>query len=138
MADLAGSFGRSQPPPQPLSRTSFPRRLHEQAPNLTQIIGALIEDGVFLLLAGVAITGVFLVFVFFIPLVLITSPIWIPVFILVFLAVAGFLSLCGFCAVAAAVLYWTYSRLRGQRRPGSDRLDHDRIRAKIRDVAPGA
>lgn len=158
MADRQGVSGQTQirnP------STNFLTRLHENSPNSTQIIGFLtliITGAVLLLLTGVTITATVLGLIFFSPLLLISSPIWVPVGALLLVLGAGFLSLCGFGVVVGAALSWVYKYFSGSHPVGSDQVDYARSRivgtasqvkdyareyggylqSKVKDAAPGA
>lgn len=160
-----------QPGPGPVSRptragggptsATFLRRLHGQAPNSTQLVGFMtlvISGGILLLLTGLTLTSTVLALIFFTPLILLSSPIWVPAGTVLFIAIAGFLSLCAFGIVTLAGASWVYKYLRGWHPPGSDSVDYARSRivdtashvkdyareyggylhGKVKDAAPGA
>ncbi|KDP20078.1 hypothetical protein JCGZ_05847 [Jatropha curcas] len=141
--------------------STFLRKLRAHAPNSTQLVGLLtllITGSILLLLAGLTVTATVLALIFFAPLIVISSPIWIPVAIFLFISVAGFLSICGFAAAVVGGLSWIYRYFRGLNPPGSDRFDYARSRiydtashvkdyareyggylqSKVKDAAPGA
>ncbi|PIN11204.1 hypothetical protein CDL12_16205 [Handroanthus impetiginosus] len=123
------------PPPRPTTAT-FLQKLKEHAPNSTQLIGLatlVISGGILLLLAGLTLTITVLALIFFSPLVLISSPIWVPIGILIFITIFGLLSFLGFGVATVAAVAWLYRYLRGYRPPGSDRVDYARTR--IADTA---
>uniref|UniRef100_A0A5B7BFF1 Putative oleosin n=1 Tax=Davidia involucrata TaxID=16924 RepID=A0A5B7BFF1_DAVIN len=143
------------------SGSAFLHKLHEHAPNSAQLIGFLtlvISGGILLLLTGLTITATVLGLIFFTPLIVISSPIWVPAGTVLFFAVAGFLSMCGFGVAVVAALSWMYRYFRGFHPPGSDRVDYARSRiadtashvkdyareyggylhSKVKDAAPGA
>ncbi|XP_021761217.1 oleosin 1-like [Chenopodium quinoa] len=145
------------PPP----HTTLLRRIQDSSPNSSQLIGFLtlaIVGGILLLLTGFTITAIVLGFIVFAPIIVLTSPFWLPIFVLVFVPLVGFLSLCGFGVAAVAVLSWVYRYSRGLHPPGSDRFDYARNRiattarevkdyakeyggylhSKVKDAAPGA
>ncbi|KAG9138075.1 hypothetical protein Leryth_001314 [Lithospermum erythrorhizon] len=86
------------------------------------------------------------------------SPIWLPIGTILFVVVAGLLSVCGFGVTSAAVLSWLYRYFRGLHPVGSDRVDYARSRiadtathvkdyareyggylhSRVKDAAPGA
>ncbi|KAF8399174.1 hypothetical protein HHK36_015039 [Tetracentron sinense] len=140
---------------------TFLRRLNVHAPNSTQLLGILtliISGGILLVLTGLTLTATVLGLIFFTPLILLSSPIWVPVGTVLFVAIAGFLSMCGFGVAVLAGLSWMYKYFRGWHPPGSDRVDYARSRiadttghmkdyareyggylqSKVMDVAPGA
>ncbi|THG21612.1 oleosin 1-like [Camellia sinensis] len=165
MADRQGGSTQTQRPTRPTTttndHTAFLRRLHENSPNSTRLIGfltLLISGAILLFLTGVTVTATFLGLIFFTPLLFITSPIWVPLVTVIFVAVAGFLSLCGFGMVTMAVMSWMYRYFRGFHPPGSDQVDYARNRiadtanhvkdyarvyggylhSRVKDAAPGA
>ncbi|XP_051148940.1 oleosin G [Andrographis paniculata] len=111
--------------------SAFLQNLRDHAPSSTQLIGLatlVIAGGVLLLLTGLTLAAAVLGVVFFGPLILISSPVWIPVAALLFVAVAGILSLVGLAVAAVAVVLWLYKYFRGFHPPGSDRVDYARSR----------
>ncbi|XP_022735168.1 oleosin 1-like [Durio zibethinus] len=150
------------PGPNPTATTStFLRKIQAQAPNSTQLLGFLtlfISASILLILTGITVTATILGFIFFMPLILISIPLWFPVGTVLFVTTAGFLSACGFGVMVAAGLSWMYRYLRGMHPPGSDRVDYARSRifdtashvkdyameyggylqSKVKDAAPGA
>lgn len=134
---------------------SLLRQLQSHAPNYSgQLFGflaLLISGGILLLLTGITVTVSVLSFIAFLPLIIISSPIWIPLFLLV----TGFLSLAGFLFGTASVVSWTYRYFKGMHPVGSDQVDYARsriydtaahvkdyaggyIHGKVKDAAPGA
>ncbi|CAI0450696.1 unnamed protein product [Linum tenue] len=113
------------------------------APTSTQLIGfltLLVSGTVLLFFTGVTITLAILTLVFFAPLVVISSPVWIPVGALLFVLVSGFLMACGCFVAFVAGLSWMYSYFRGMHPPGSDRVEYARNRivdtaAHVKDCA---
>ncbi|XP_022737286.1 oleosin 16 kDa-like [Durio zibethinus] len=143
------------PRPHPTATAStFLQKIQTHAPNSTQVLGFL----TLFVSASITVTAAILGFIFFMPLILLSSPIWFPVGTLLFATIAGFLSACGIGIVAVAGLCWMYRYLRGMRPPGSDRVDYARSRiydtashvkdcaieyggylqSKVKDAAPGA
>ncbi|GLT44144.1 hypothetical protein SLA2020_180590 [Shorea laevis] len=143
------------------SVASLLRKLHAHSPNPTQLIGfftLFVSGCILLLLTGVTITATILGLIIFAPLILISSPIWVPIGIVLFICTAAFLSMCGFGVVVAAVLSWMYRYFRGLNPPGSGQVDYARSRiyntashvkdyareyggylqSKVKDAAPGA
>ncbi|KAM7469978.1 hypothetical protein LguiA_008161 [Lonicera macranthoides] len=141
--------------------TGIMRKLQEHAPNSAQLVGFLtliISGGILLLLTGLTITAAVLSLIFFTPLILLSSPIWVPLGTILFIAIAGFLSVCGSGVAAVTALSWMYRYFRGFHPPGSDRVDYARSRiydtashvkdyareyggylhSKVKDAAPGA
>ncbi|KAL4398499.1 hypothetical protein HN51_003116 [Arachis hypogaea] len=140
---------------------AFLRRLQDHTPNSTQLAGLLtllITGSILLLLTGLTVTGTIIAMIFFSPLIIISSPIWVPIGTLFLLITAAFLSMCGFGIVLVAAVSWMYRYFRGMHPPGSDRVDYARIRiydtathvkdyareyggylqSKVKDAAPGA
>ncbi|XP_054804661.1 oleosin G [Prosopis cineraria] len=162
MADTSASSVHNQRATVPSHNSStFLQRLHEHAPNSIQLIGLLtllITGTVLLLLTGLTVAGAVLGLMFFAPLIIVSSPIWVPVGTVLFIVAAGFLSMCGFGVVVVAVLSWMYRYFRGLNPPGSGRIDYARTRifdtashvkdcareyggylqGKVKDAAPGA
>lgn len=140
---------------------SFVHKLQVHSPNSTQLIGFMtlvISSGILLLLTGMTLTVTVLGLIFFMPLILISSPIWVPAGTIIFIVVAGFLSFLGFGIAAVVAISWLYRYFRGFHPPGSDRVDYARSRItntashmkdyareygeywqqKAKDAAPGA
>ncbi|XXG74346.1 hypothetical protein AAC387_Pa07g3088 [Persea americana] len=140
---------------------TFLRRLHGHAPNSAQLVGFLtlvVSGGILLILTGLTLTATVLALIFFTPLVLLSSPIWVPAGTVIFIAIAGFLSMCALGVASLAGLSWVYKYMRGWHPPGSDRVDYARSRiadtashvkdyareyggylhSKVKDAAPGA
>ncbi|EXC28054.1 Oleosin 16 kDa [Morus notabilis] len=148
---------------QPQSRPagSFLRRLQEHAPNSTQLMGFLtliVSGAILLLLPGATVTATVLGFIFLTPLIVVSSPIWVPAAFVLFFVAAGFLLFCGFGVAVVGGLAWIYRYFRGLHPPGSDRFDYARnqiydtashvkdyareyggyLQSKVKDAAPGA
>ncbi|XP_010461720.1 PREDICTED: oleosin 16 kDa-like [Camelina sativa] len=116
--------------------------LQSQSPNYSgQLFGLLaffISGGILLLLTGITVTASVLGIIAFLPVIIITSPIWIPLFLLV----TGFLSLAGFLFATGAVVSWLYRYFKGMHPIGSDQVDYARSRihdtaAHVKDYAGG-
>ncbi|GAB2277542.1 hypothetical protein Dimus_012252 [Dionaea muscipula] len=143
------------------SPSSLLKKINDRAPNSAQLVGFLtlvISGGILLLLTGTTITAVVLGLIFFAPLIVVSSPIWFPIAVAIFVVVAGLLSFCGFSVTALASVSWLYRYFRGLHPPGSDRVDYARSRmldtashvkdyareyrgylhGKAKDAAPGA
>ncbi|KAJ3695326.1 hypothetical protein LUZ60_000703 [Juncus effusus] len=115
---------------------SLLRRLQDHGPNSTQLVGFLtlvVSGGILLLLTGVTLTGTITALIFLAPILLLTSPIWVPVVFVIFVAVAGFLSFCGVGVAAVAGATWMYKYFSGRHPVGSDRVDY--ARSRILDTA---
>ncbi|XP_055829764.1 oleosin-like [Solanum dulcamara] len=137
---------QSRPSLRPIHTTYVPsflrKLLQPHVPNsTTQLMGFLtlvISGGILLLLTGVTITTIILGLIFFTPLIFITSPIWI----LLFIAAAGFL----FAAFTLGAITWVYryfTRRSMVDDDSADMKDYSRefggyLHAKVKDTAPGA
>ena len=151
---------RTTAPPPSLS-AAFLRKLQDRGPNSTQlacILTLLLTASVLLLLTGLTVAGAVLGLIFFLPLIIVSSPVWVPAGTFLFIVTAAFLSVCGFGVALVAVLSWMYHYFRGLHPPGSDRVDYARSRiydtashvkdyareyggylqSKVKDAAPGA
>ncbi|KAJ4870538.1 Oleosin family protein [Raphanus sativus] len=134
---------------------SFLRQLQSQSPEHSRqrfgLLAFFISGGILLLLTGITATAFVLGFIAFLPIIIISSPIWVPLFLLV----TGFLSVAGFLFGTAAVVSWTYRYFKGMHPVGSDQVDYARSRiydtaahvkdyageyfhGKFKDAAPGA
>ncbi|XP_050377974.1 oleosin G-like [Argentina anserina] len=143
------------------SHGSFLSKLQAHVPNSTQLIGLLtllVSGGILLLLTGITITATVLGLIFFTPILIVSSPVWVPLVTVLFLTAAGFVSMCGFGAAVVGGLSWMYRYFKGMHPPGSDRVDYARSRiydtashvkdyakdyggylhSKVKDAAPGA
>ncbi|CAA0829786.1 Oleosin family protein [Striga hermonthica] len=149
------------PPPTRQTAASVLQKLRDHAPKSAQLAGLatlVVSGGILLLLAGLTLTAGVLGLVFFAPLILLTSPVWLPAGILVFVTVSGLLSFFGLGVAAVAAVSWLYRYFRGFHPPGSDRVDYARTRiadtaghvkdyareyggyfqSKVKDAAPSA
>lgn len=162
MADsLASSVHNQRATAPPFNSSTFLQTLHEHAPNSIQLIGLLtllITGSILLLLSGLTVAGAVLGLIFFAPLIVVSCPIWVPVGTVLFIVVAGFLSMCGFGVVVIAVFSWMYRYFQGLQPPGSYQIDYARnriydtashvkdyareyggyLQSKVKDAAPGA
>ncbi|KAL3748732.1 hypothetical protein ACJRO7_009900 [Eucalyptus globulus] len=89
---------------------------HERAPGSPHLFGFLalvVSDAVLLLLIGLTITAAVMGLIILAPLLIVSSPIWVPVAVVLFAAVAAALSACGFGVIALAGLSWLYKYFRG-------------------------
>ncbi|XP_042489152.1 oleosin G-like [Macadamia integrifolia] len=110
---------------------TFLRKLRNHAPNSTQVMGLLtlvISGGMLLFLIGLILTAMVMGLMFFNPLIMLTSPIWVPAGFVLLIFVGGSLSICGSGVAIVAGLSWSCMYLRGRHPPGSDRLDYARRR----------
>ncbi|TKY54948.1 Oleosin 16 kDa [Spatholobus suberectus] len=162
MADHNPSPAQAQRTAAPSSPSAaFLRKLQERAPNSTQLAGILtllVTASALVLLTGLTVAGAVLGLLFFLPLIIVSSPVWVPAGTLLFVVTAGFLSVCAFGVALVAALSWMYRYFRGLHPPGSDRVDYARSRiydtashvkdyareyggylqSKVKDAAPGA
>ncbi|MED6196965.1 hypothetical protein PIB30_052269 [Stylosanthes scabra] len=152
-------------PPSPQTPTSphhaILRRIQHHAPNSTHLaalLTLLLTGSILLLLSGLTVTGTVISMIFFSPVIILSSPVWVPLGTLIILSSAAFLSICGFGIVLVAAFSWMYRYFRGLHPPGSDRVDYARSRiydtashvkdyareyggylqSKVKDAAPGA
>ncbi|KFK39208.1 hypothetical protein AALP_AA3G213400 [Arabis alpina] len=111
---------------------SLLRQLQSHSPTSTQVFGFLalfISSGILLFLLGATAIATALGFIAFLPLIVLSSPIWIPVFVLV----GGFLTVTGSLLGVVALVSWTYRYFRGMHPVGSDQMDY--ARSRIYDTA---
>ncbi|KAF7806321.1 oleosin 1 [Senna tora] len=115
---------------------TFLRTLHRHSPTPTQLFALftlLTLAFATLFLAGLTFAGALLALVLLTPFIILSSPLWLPPTLLLFLVTAAFLSICGCVAVAVAASSWMYRYFRGLHPPGSDRVDY--ARSRIYDTA---
>ncbi|XP_051130204.1 oleosin G-like [Andrographis paniculata] len=129
----------------------FIQKLRDHAPHSPRLTGfatLVISSAILLFLSGLTLTATFLALIFFIPLILISSPIWIPLSILIFISATFLATLFGFSVATATTLSWIFKYLKN----GSKRLnstarysaDYARephgeyFQSKAKDAAPGA
>uniref|UniRef100_A0A7N1A651 Oleosin n=1 Tax=Kalanchoe fedtschenkoi TaxID=63787 RepID=A0A7N1A651_KALFE len=159
MADLHRQPTRTPTRTNPI--TAFLSNLYTHSPNSTQMLGILtliITVAILLFLAGITLTATVLGLIFFSPIILISSPVWIPLAIFFFVTVASVLGLCGTGLSIVAVGSWMYKYFKGMNPPGAGRVDYARSRIadtagqvkdyakeyggylqrKVKDAAPGA
>ncbi|CAH8385869.1 unnamed protein product [Eruca vesicaria subsp. sativa] len=111
---------------------SLLRLLQSHSPTSSQLFSYLalfVSVGTFLFLLGISVTAAAVGFILFLPLIIISSPIWFPVFVVV----GGFLSVFGFLLGTLALASWTYRYYRGMHPVGSDQMDY--ARSRIYDTA---
>lgn len=137
------------------------RWIHEHAPNSTQLMGfltLLISSAILLILTGLTVTAAVTGLVFFAPIILISSPVWVPAAAVLFIGVTGFLSACGVGVAVLSGATWMYRYFSGRQPVGSGRVDYARSRmahtarevkdyarehgiyfpSRVKDAAPGA
>ncbi|XP_066367514.1 oleosin G-like [Miscanthus floridulus] len=127
-----GHGGGEHPAADPPSSATLLRRV----PNSTQVVGfltLLVSGAVLLLLTGLTLTGAVVALVFLGPIALLTSPIWVPIAVALFVLTAAALSACGFLVAALAVGTWMYRYFTGRHPVGADRVDY--ARSRIVDTA---
>ncbi|KAJ0789911.1 putative oleosin [Helianthus annuus] len=160
----AGPLQLHRPPPRPTTTNdppSFLHRIRHRSLNSTQLMGImtlLISGAILLLLTGVTITVSVVGLIFCTPVIILTSPIWVPIGSLLIVVVAAFLLVCGSGVATVASVAWLYKYFRGLHPVGSDRVDYARSRivdtashmkdyareyggylqSKVKDAAPGA
>lgn len=115
------------------------QKIQEKTPNAQQmmkLIGAIAVGGTLMVLAGLTFAGTVVTLVCATPVLVFFSPILIPIGIVLFLTMAGFLSAGGFGVAALSALSWIYNYIMGKHPPGSDQVDYarQRIASKARDV----
>ncbi|RZS17378.1 hypothetical protein BHM03_00049519 [Ensete ventricosum] len=137
---------------------SLLRRLHGHTPSSNQVVGflTLVFSGCILLVLTLA--GAVMALTFFGPIVLLTSPMWVPVGFLMLVVTAAVLSACGLAVAALAGASWLYNYFMRRRPAGSNRVDCARsriadgpsdvtdyareyggyLRSRVKDAAPGA
>ncbi|VVA98108.1 unnamed protein product [Arabis nemorensis] len=111
---------------------SLLRLLRSHSPTSTQLFGFLalfVSSGILLFLLGATVIATALGLIAFLPLIVISSPIWIPVFVVV----GGFLTVVGSLLGTVALVSWTYRYFRGMHPVGSDQMDY--ARSRIYDTA---
>ncbi|KAK4773376.1 hypothetical protein SAY87_028395 [Trapa incisa] len=149
-----------QTPPRPGTTTVtlhhlLPRQIFMRIPGLLTLA---VSGGIFLLLTGVTVAVILVGLIVFSPIILITSPIWVPAAAILFAPVFGLLSFCCLGLAVLAGLAWLYRYLKGSHPPGSYQAELSRrriydtarhvkeyassyggyLRNKLKDVAPGA
>ncbi|KAH9300285.1 hypothetical protein KI387_011868, partial [Taxus chinensis] len=115
------------------------QKLQEKSPNAQQLLklfGAIALGATLTALAGLTFAGTVVTLACATPVLVFFSPILVPVGIVLFLTMAGFLSAGGFGVAAVSALSWIYNYLMGKHPPGSEQVDtaRERIASKARDV----
>ncbi|RXH94370.1 hypothetical protein DVH24_024054 [Malus domestica] len=116
-------------PNNPTNSSIFLRKLQGHAPNSTQLFSfltLLVFGVILLLLTGLTVTATVLGLVICTPIIIISSPIWVPLGAILVLTVGFFVFMCGFGAATVAGLSWMYRYFKGMHSPGSDRVDYAR------------
>ncbi|WOK98020.1 oleosin 1-like [Canna indica] len=108
-------------------------RLQDNAPNSTQLISFIISGSILLFLSGLTLIGTVMAIVFLGPIVLLTSPIWVPAAFLIFVTAVAIVSACGFGVAVVAGSSWLYRYFMGRHPVGADRVDY--ARSRIADTA---
>ncbi|MCO5562444.1 hypothetical protein L7F22_016072 [Adiantum nelumboides] len=107
-------------------------RLRKHSPATSQVVGffaLLTTGGIALFLGGLAIAGIVITLVLLTPVFLFFSPILVPAGIILFLCVAGVLTVAGAGVTFLSVVSWLYNYFKGRHPPGADQFDHARRRA---------
>lgn len=104
---------------------------------LLHSITLVICTSILVLLTGVAMTFSLLGLIFFTPLLVVFSPVWIPALSAVFVLISGLLLACVFPVVAIGVVTWAYKHFG---RSNADRRIFYTVReyTKVKDAAPSA
>lgn len=117
---------------------------------MSQLLGYLtliIPVGILLLVTGLTATLAVIGLIFVAPLVILTSPLWVPMATVAVIASAGLLLVGVFGFASLAGVSWMHKYFRGFRPPGSERADYARdriydaarfLQSKLKNVAPGA
>ncbi|CAF2077908.1 hypothetical protein Bca4012_090373 [Brassica carinata] len=111
---------------------SLLRLLRYHSPTSSHLFGflaLLISGGLLTFLLGVTVTATAFGFIAFLPLIIISGPIWLPGSVLV----GGCLTVVGFLVGTVAIVSWTYRYFRGMHLAGSDQMDY--ARGRIYDTA---
>ena len=111
---------------------SLLRLLRYHSPTSSHLFGflaLLISGGLLTFLLGVTVTATAFGFIAFLPLIIISGPIWLPGSVLV----GGCLTVVGFLVGTVAIVSWTYRYFRGMHPAGSDQMDY--ARGRIYDTA---
>nr|CAD1834215.1 unnamed protein product [Ananas comosus var. bracteatus] len=93
----------------------------------------VVSGAILLALTGLTLTGSVMGLVFFGPVILLSSPIWVPVAAALFVLAAGSLCACGAAVALVAGATWTYRYFTGRHPVGSGRVDY--ARSRIADTA---
>ncbi|KAK9054410.1 hypothetical protein SSX86_025488 [Deinandra increscens subsp. villosa] len=86
-----------QPKPTTITHGSGPTRL-------MGLMALLVSTAILLVLTATTVTTAVIGFILFAPVIIITSPIWVPAGVFLLFSVAAVLSVCGLGLAAAAVL----------------------------------
>ncbi|KAI3857960.1 hypothetical protein MKX03_006174 [Papaver bracteatum] len=115
----------------------------------------LMSGAVLLCLTGITLSSAVLGIILVSILIMMSSPIWVPIATILLISMIGFLWICGLGAALIFGLPWMYKYLRATYPLGSDWVDDVRnqimgtagqmrdyareyFRSKIKGVAPGA
>ncbi|KAK1422275.1 hypothetical protein QVD17_25269 [Tagetes erecta] len=101
------TVGQKQPKPTIIINNHARRKQLPSSPESTQLRGLmalLISTGILFILTGATITTVVTSFVLFAPVVIITSPLWLPTSVFMLFVVAMLLLVCGVGLATAVVL----------------------------------
>ncbi|CAN8270258.1 unnamed protein product [Cochlearia groenlandica] len=111
---------------------SLLRKLKSHSPTSTELFdyfGLFISIGIFAFLLGITFTAVIIGSIVFFPLIIVSSPIWIPIFAIF----AGLLTISCSVLGTVAVVWWTYRYYRGMHPVGSVHMDY--ARSRVYDTA---
>ncbi|KAL3695681.1 hypothetical protein R1sor_009757 [Riccia sorocarpa] len=81
-----------------------------------------------LVLGGFALVGTSIMLTFVAPLLILFSPVLIPLGIVLVVGTAGTVSVLGFCIAVVSAISWLYNYYEGRDPPGADRIDAARER----------
>ncbi len=103
---------------------------------IVKAVTAVTAGGSLLVLSGLTLAGTVIALTIATPLLVIFSPVLVPAVITVALLILGFLTSGGFGVAAITVLSWIYRYVTGEHPPGSDQLEHARMKlgAKGREM----
>ncbi|CAK9190423.1 unnamed protein product [Sphagnum jensenii] len=120
-------------------------RAQQNAPNSRQILGLvtlLAIGGLLLLLGGLAITGTTVTAVLATPVLILFSPILIPLAVVAFFTIGGLLGAGTFGVAVLSAISWAYNYYKNRHPYGSEQLDEVRHRlsetaSQIKEKARG-
>lgn len=118
-------------------------RPNSQSPPITLVVCT----SILALLTGATLTCCLFGLIFFTPVLIIFSPVWIPVASVVLVLISGFLLACGLSVAALVAAIWVFKCFRGWRvvEPARSRIFYTAreyggryLQTKVKDVAPSA
>lgn len=110
MADrFKTTFGQKQPKPTTIINHHARRKQQQLPPSpesiqLQGLMALLISTGILFILTGATFTTLVTSLVLFLPVVIVTSPLWVPTSVFMLFVVAMVLLVCGVGLAAAVVL----------------------------------